>query len=305
MAQQLPNRRRHYPGDILHNIASRITNPGDLCNFARCSIFTWDMGEDMLWKMDIAKPGKRVLYWAIERTNLVVAGKALEKYVELDALGLIAGAGVQWDEFTWRDGTLARDRPTAPVMLAVEHGSMEMLALVVFRAIAAGHNLDTFCRIRPDVPAGWHIHELGGPDLCLGCADTCRGRCFVPFPNSLRVIFEPVSAEGPNSCESAMHMAVWGVRPDMLRFLLDYVATKGGVRDACWRTCCLARLLVSVEYSAYKTVSGPSSKDPVYHQMRQMLAEVFRRQGVDIPVIDPKPSRWRKLCTLSHIRKRY
>ena len=303
MAQQCG--RRHYSVDILYNIASRLTNLGGLCNFARCGTTMWAIREDMLWKMDIAKPGKRALYRAIERNNLVVVGKAFDKYVEFEALGLIAGAGVQWDEFTWRDGTLAGERPTAPVTLAVEYGSMDMLALIVFRSLAAGHNLHIHCRIWPDPPGGWHVHGIN-PHICLGCANRCRGRCFATFTNDLRVFLGPKWAEGPRSLESAMHMAVWGVRPDMLQFLLEYVATKGfkSFHDASWMALCVARLVISVEYSAFKTVSGTVSKDPAHLQMWQMITEVLNRYGVVAPVIPPKPSRWRRLCDLSHFRKR-
>jgi hypothetical protein len=258
----------------------------------------------MLWKMDIAKPGKRALYRAIERNNLVVAGKAFDKYVELDALGLITGAEVQWDEFRWRDGKRAAKRPTAPVMLAVEYESMEMLALVVFRSLAAGHNLDTHCRIRPPWPGGWHVHG-GSAHICVGCASRCRGRCFANFAGEFRVLLRPTWVEGPNSCESAMHMAVWGVRPDMLRFLLEYAATKAlkSLHDSSWMTHCLARVVTSVEYSAYKTVSGPSSKDPAHLQMRQMLAEVMDQYGIVVPIDHPTPSKWRRFCNLWHPRR--
>jgi hypothetical protein len=42
-----------YPVDILHRIASLITNRVDLCSFAHCNTTTWAMGEEKLWKVDM------------------------------------------------------------------------------------------------------------------------------------------------------------------------------------------------------------------------------------------------------------
>jgi hypothetical protein len=126
MAQQLSN--RHYPVEILESIASLITNRADLCSFARCNTTTW----------------------AIENEDLVLAEKALAKYTEFHAPGLIDGTMVRWNTFTWRDGTPADERPSPSVILAAESDSLDMLKLVVVKALAAGCGLDARCE-RTDI----------------------------------------------------------------------------------------------------------------------------------------------------------
>jgi hypothetical protein len=265
-----------YPVDILHRIASFITNSADLCSFAHCNTTTWAMGEEKLWKVDMDRetPGKPALYWAIEHKDLALAEKALAKYTESQALGLIDGTVVRWDTFAWRDGTPANERLSPPVILAVESGSKDMLDLVLEKALAVGCGLDGR-RERTEGLGGWHVHECCDIELCLGrCFNNSAHRlwCLLPDPPS------------PNICESAMHLAVWKGRPDMLRLLFDYGVKRRGCKewsdDVSESLACKFRLVDSVNARA-KGKFKQGFKSFYSHSAHTTIVQILS-EGIDV-----------------------
>jgi hypothetical protein len=218
----------------------------------------------------MATPGKPALYWAIEHKDFALVERALDMYAEFQAPGLIDGTVVRWDTFTWRDGTPADERPSPPVILAVESGCKSMLELVLAKTLAAGCDLGARCE-RTEGPGGWHVHECYDIELCLGrCFNNSAHKlwCAVPNPPS------------PNICESAMHLAVWKGRPDMLRLLFDYAGGKGGCKE--WSAgvfpflTCKFRLVDSVNASAKSKINKGFEcvySHPEYTAIVQVLRE--------------------------------
>jgi hypothetical protein len=254
--KDFPHRKRPCPRDILQDISWYISNSADLCSFARCNTTTWAIGEEKLWKRDAVCYGKPALYSAIESNDLLVAEKALTWYTKLKGVntqGLLDGTAVQWTTFHWKDGTRADNRSGSAVMLAVESGNMDMLKLVVSR----GCDLDMRCRA---IAWGFAVHEICSPAFC---------RCHYYSDDGSRV-------EGPDSCETALHFAVWNGRPDMLRFLLEAGAEVGyrGRRQETRTPCdCTVFLRDSVLARASKAGFHLSSLGPVHTEMLRILAE--------------------------------
>jgi hypothetical protein len=251
-----PHRKRPCPRDILQDIAWYISNSADLCSFARCNTTTWAIGEEKLWKRDAVCYGKPALYSAIENHDLLLAENALTWYAKLKGVntqGLLDGTAVQWTTFHWKDGIRADNRSGSPVMLAVEFGNMDMLKLVVSK----GCDLNMRCR---EIAWGFAVHEICSPALC---------RCHYYSDNGSRV-------EGPDSCETALHFAVWNGRPDMLRFLLEAgaeVGYKGRWQETRTPWDCTVFLRDSVLARAAKAGFHLSCLGPVHTEMMKILAE--------------------------------
>ena len=140
------------------------------------------MGEKKLWKvdMDMATPGKPALYWAIEHKDFALAEKALAMYAEFLAPGLIDGTVVRWDTFTWRDGTPADERPSPPVILAVESGCKSMLELVLVKTLAAGCGLDARCERTEGVEGGTFTNAVTSSYALVGVLTILRINFGVP-----------------------------------------------------------------------------------------------------------------------------
>lgn len=261
--QLLNSERRRCPAEIIRDIGLRINNVQDLANFAKCNKAAYDVAEPELWALDMELPGKPALYWAIENNDLTVAEKALTKYSKHGVRGLLDGTGVAWTTFSWRGGKPAQEAPGSPVMLAVESGSMDMLRLVVSFE-AAGCSLNMRCRMWPHGPDGWCVHDECDPDMC-------RGRLHFRRPN------DPNWEEDPISCETALHLAVWAARPDMLRFLLERgadVGFKGMWQEIRNLRDCRVPLRDTLAGSAERRgIEEVEDLDPAHKEMVEVLQE--------------------------------
>jgi hypothetical protein len=227
------------PATILRDIAWRIEGLGDMCRFARCSTGTYTLTMPRMWLLDLPRPGKPALYYAIEHGDLDLAEKALTKYQEAGAHGMFDGSAVKWDTFKWRTGAPAEAESMSPVMLAVESGSLAMLKLVVTHP--AKCPIDLRCR-------GGRYDRFGHPSpvgyLHRKCIAWNR-----KFDAAART--SPQLRHLDNGdvypCESALHWAVRAGRPDMLRFLLKRGAKAGlEARDAVDSRSCVMHSLLSM-----------------------------------------------------------
>jgi hypothetical protein len=233
---------RTLPATILRDLAWRIDRLSDMRRFARCSTFTYRVAVPRMWLLDISSPGKPALYYAIEVGDLELAEKALTKYKEFGAHGMLDGTAVQWDTFRWRGRGLAQSEPASPVMLAVLSGSMDMLKLVVTHP--AKCPLDVLCRGgRYGKPRSAPTPEFGY--LHHECFDWDH-----EFDAAVEITppLEHTRNSVQNPCESALHWAVRAKRPDMLRLLLENGAKAGleGNEPGPTRSCTMRSLVKMV-----------------------------------------------------------